>query len=81
MRTTLTLDEDVAKSLRKEMRRTGIDSWKEAVNHFLRIGLMGSGKQERRPFKVEPWPLGLREGLSYDNIEELLEAAEGPYHK
>lgn len=81
MRTTLTLDEDVAKALRKEMRRSGFDSWKAAVNHFLRIGLSNSHRPERKPFVVEAWPLGLPPGLSYDNIEELLEAIEGPGHK
>lgn len=63
------------------MRRSGIDSWKEAVNHFLRLGLRGATIQERKPFKVEPWSLGLPAGLSYDNVEELLEALEGPNHK
>lgn len=81
VRTTLTLDEDVAKLLRKEMRRTGSDSWKAAVNHYLRLGLTAALPTEQKPFRVEPWPLGLPSGLSYDNIEQLLEAVEGPNHK
>ena len=80
MRTTLTLDEDIAKLLRSEMRRSGA-SLKTVVNRFLRIGLMTSGKPARKRFVVNPRPLGLPAGLSYDNVEELLEALEGPAHK
>lgn len=81
VRTTLTLDDDVAKSLKREMRRSGTSSLKAAVNHFLRLGLLFSGKQERKPFVVHPRPMGLPEGLSYDSVEDLLEALEGPGHK
>jgi hypothetical protein len=81
VRTTLTLDEDVAKSLKREMRRSGTNSLKAAVNHFLRLGLMFSGKRPRKPFVVQPRPMGLPAGLNYDSVEELLEALEGPAHK
>ena len=80
MRTTLSLDDDVAKLLRRELRRSGT-SLKAAVNHFLRLGLMASGKREPKPFVVHPRPLGLPPGLSYDNVEELIEALEGPAHR
>ncbi len=55
---------------------------KQTVNKLLRLGLTsaGSGKQGE-PFKVTPFPLGLKEGLSYDSISELLEEVEGPYHR
>ena len=81
VRTTLTLDDDVAKSLKQEMRRRGTNSLKAAVNHFLRLGLMFSGKQDRKPFVVHPRPMGLPAGLSYDSVEDLLEALEGTTHK
>ena len=80
MRTTLSLDEDVAKLLRREIRRSGA-SLKAAVNHFLRLGLMQSGKQQQKRFVVHPRPLGLPAGLSYDHVEELVEALEGAAHK
>lgn len=80
MRTTLSLDEDVAKLLRNEIRRSGA-SLKAAVNHFLRLGLMQSGKQQRRRFVVYPRPLGLPTGLSYDDVEELVATLEGDAHK
>ena len=77
----MTLDEDVAKSLKRERRRSGTNSLTAAVNHFLRLGLMFSGKRPRKPFVVHPRPMGLPAGLNYDSVEELLEALEGPAHK
>lgn len=79
MRTTLSLDDDVAKLLRRELRRSGT-SLKAAVNHFLRLGLMASAKRQRKPFVVRSRPLGLPPGLSYDSVEDLLEALEGTSH-
>lgn len=75
MRTTLSLDDDVASLLRQEMRRSG-DSLKGAVNRFLRLGLMSAGKQRNQPFVVKPRKLGLPPGLSYDSVAELLENLE-----
>jgi hypothetical protein len=77
VRTTLSLDDDVAALLKSEMRRSGA-SLKETVNELLRLGLSASRKPPRKPFVVTPLPLGLPLGLSYDNIEELIEALEGP---
>lgn len=80
MRTTLTLDDDVARLLAKESRKSGT-SFKEAVNHFLRLGLAASKQPRRKRFVVTPVNLGLPPGLSYDNVEELIEHLEGPEHK
>jgi hypothetical protein len=78
VRTTLTLEDDVANLLNKEMRRSG-SSFKKAVNHFLRLGLTASRQPSRKPFVVEPFELPTN--LNYDNIGELLEILEGPEHK
>ena len=80
MRTTITIDDDVAKLLRRELRRSGV-SLKAGVNHFLRLGLMAPGKLPAKPFVVHPRPLGLPPGLNYDNVEELIEALESPLHR
>ena len=82
MRTTLTLDDDVAAKLKSEVRRTG-KSFKQTVNDFLRLGLtQRRTRHPAEPFRVEARNLGdLRPGLSLDNIGELLEHAEGPLHR
>jgi len=80
MRTTLSLDDDIANLLNQEIRRSGV-SFKEAVNHYLRLGLIASKQPTRKKFVVKPLPISLPPGLSYDNVEELIEALEGPLHK
>jgi len=81
VRTTLTLDDDVAAKLKTEMRRSG-KSLKVTVNEFLRLGLSTKRNlQAAEPFKIKARPLGLKPGLSYDNIGDLLEQLEGPLHR
>lgn len=77
MRTTLSLDDDVAQLLNKEARRSG-DSFKKVVNRFLRAGLTASKRPTRKPFVVKPWDLKPPDGLSFDNVEDLLDTLEGP---
>jgi hypothetical protein len=82
VRTTLTLDEDVARLLQKEIRRSGT-SFKQTVNRFLRLGLTvnASSRPPRKLFTVTPRKVGLPAGLAYDNVEQVLEALEGPAHR
>ena len=78
MRTTLTLDEDVAARLKSESRRSG-RPFKDVVNDYLRRGLEGSPSPARRKrFKVRARALGVRPGIDYDNVGDLLEQIEGP---
>lgn len=83
MRTTLTLDEDVAARLKAEARRAG-KPFKAIVNEKLRLGLDRDrkGRTSFPPFVVAARELGpVRPGLSLDDIGALLEAAEGPLHR
>ena len=83
MRTTLTLDDEVAAKLQAESRRLD-RSFKEVVNETLRRGLATRPKAalQRAPFKIEARDVGtVRPGLSLDNIGELIEQVEGPLHR
>lgn len=80
MRISMTLDEDVAKLLRSEMRRRGI-SLKTAINHFLRIGLKVAGEGACRPFVVHPLPMGMPLDRGRECVEELIEYLDGSKHK
>lgn len=79
MRTTITLDDDVAAKLRSLSRRTG-RAFRDVVNDVLRRGLARPpAVAGRKPFRVVARDLGaLRPGLNLDNIAELIERVEGP---
>ena len=81
MRTTLTLDDDVAAKLQTEARKAG-QSFKETVNRLLRLALNTRREQPKmKPFKVRAWAMGVRPGLNFDKIEELLDHVEGPMRR
>jgi hypothetical protein len=76
MRTTLTLDSDVAERLASETRRTG-KSLKALVNDAIRLGLGLTGKQAKPPrFSVEPHAFGLRPGIDPDRLNQLIDELE-----
>ncbi len=80
MRTTLTLDDDVAFGLRKLKENEPERSFKQIVNDAIRRGLKQNtnGHSKKKRFKVRSFSLGLRKDLNFDNIEELLDIIEGP---
>ena len=82
MRTTLTLDDDIAERLRREVHRTR-RSLREVVNEVLRAGLATRREaRPKEPFRVATRDLGeLRPGLSLDNVADLLDQVEGPGHR
>jgi len=82
MRTTITLDEDVAAKLKSLAQRSG-RAFRTVVNETLRRGLVqAAAKPPRQPFQLKVRDLGrLRPGLSLDNIGELLDQVEGPLHR
>ena len=82
MRTTLTLDDDVAEAVDKELRRRPKSSYKEVINDLIRAGLHARREMKRAPkFKVRAHAMGLRRGLNYDDIGGLLEELEGAAHR
>jgi hypothetical protein len=82
MRTTLTLDDDVAARLRaavKQQRRP----FKALVNDAIRGGLeaMDRPRPARRRFRTTGFNLGPSLVGSLDNIEEVLSRVEGEDHR
>jgi hypothetical protein len=74
MRTTVTLDPDVAARLKAVARERGI-SFKQALNQAVRAGL-GAGRRSARPFRQYTQSMGLRPGLSLDKALSLAAALE-----
>jgi hypothetical protein len=77
VRTTLTIDDDVAALLTREVRKSR-EPFKQVVNRVLRTGLTAATKPVRKPFVVKPMKLGLPH---FEKVEELLEYLEGPDHR
>lgn len=76
MRTTLTLDRDVADRLEREMRRSG-KGMKATINEALRAGFGVSSKPVKPPpFKVKARSLGLKPGIDRDKMNQLLDDLE-----
>jgi len=77
MRTTLTLEPDLAARLRSLATERGV-SFKEIVNATLRRGLTDPAA-EPEPYRVPTYPMGVRAGVDLDKALQLageLEDAE-----
>ena len=72
MRTTLTLDSDVAERLRREQQERGC-TFKEAVNDALRRGLSreSSGKPRDR-YVMPTLELRPKAGVDFDKVRDVL---------
>lgn len=77
MRTTLTLDDDLARQLQELARRSG-QSFKSVVNTAVRRGLEQSGKPAPRlpRFVVEPKACGFRAGIDPNKLNRLADELE-----
>lgn len=76
MRTTLTMEPDVARRLELEMKRSG-DGLKTVVNRALRIGLAMTDKPVDPPvFQVVPHAFGFRPGTDLDRLNQLADELE-----
>jgi hypothetical protein len=83
VRTTLTLDKDVAVALER-LRKARKTSLKAVVNEALRQGLArmaAPAAAPRRPFRTRPLSLGRCLVGNLDNVAEVLAIAEGEHFK
>lgn len=71
MRTTITLDADVAARLDRRVRERGI-TFKEAVNSALRLGLdVEDPPRVPEPYVVPTFRMGLRSDLDWDRASHI----------
>lgn len=75
MRTTLTLDPDVAERLRQETVN-GQRTLKQVVNESLRIGLGLKRKPSQRPYKVITHNSPYRPGIDRTKFNQLADELE-----
>lgn len=79
MRTTLTLEPDVAAALREAQQRTG-EQWKRLVNDVLRRGLRElerAPRPRREVYRTNPVDPGTPALLGVHSVYDLLAYAEG----
>jgi len=74
VRTTITLDPDIAALLEAIMRERGT-SFKETVNAALRAGLTAK-RGEKRPFVQETHAMGAEQSFRWDKALAAAEAME-----
>jgi hypothetical protein len=75
MRTTLTLEPDVAEKLRLRMASEKT-TLKRAVNDALRTGLKASPAKPRVKFKVKPHAFNFRPGIDLNKMNQLVDELE-----
>jgi len=81
VRTTISLDRDVKQRALQFSAARGI-SFRKGLNELVRLGWIAQQQpQAKEFFLIKPRNMGLKLGLSYDNIEELIEFGEGPQHR
>jgi hypothetical protein len=82
MRTTLTLEDDVAARLERVMEKRR-QTLKAVVNDALRAGLdvLDKARPATTPYRIRPFNLGPSLVGSLDNVEEVLSRVEGEDHQ
>jgi hypothetical protein len=79
MRTTLTIDDDLARELREKAYKTG-SPFKEIVNKAIRAGLENVDKPtQKKPYKSKAYSLGYPPSADLDhalNLADRLESEE-----
>lgn len=82
MRTTLTLDDDVAARLRTAVKRER-RPFRAVVNDALRAGLARIDERTvpRKPHRTTGFNLGSSLVGSLDNVEDVLQRVEGERHR
>jgi hypothetical protein len=81
MRTTLTIDDDIAVRLER-LRRERDANLKDVVNDALRRGLdnIEAPTKPRRPFRMKTYDMG-EQLIPLDNVADAISILEGEDHK
>jgi cell division protein FtsB len=75
MRTTLTLDDDIADSLREQARLLD-KPFKQVVNETLRRGLSPAVKEHQAPYRIVPIHSGFLPGIDPLKLNQLNDELE-----
>lgn len=80
MRTTLSLDPDVAAALQRLQKQRGV-AWKEVVNETLRAGLSATERKPKKFARTRSVSLGRCLVGDVANTQEVLSLIEGDWRR
>ncbi len=81
MRTTLTIDDDLAVEIKRRVRRSGAP-FRDVVNELLRSGLASGGSAvTAMPHVTPPHDFGLGPGHDHTRVWELLAAEDAAEYR
>jgi len=81
VRIAVTLEDDVGARLRLEMRRTG-KPLRQVLNEYLRLGFENRASARAvKKFRIRPFRAGPPAGMTFDNVEDLIDYLEGPLRR
>jgi hypothetical protein len=75
MRTTVTIDSDVAALLREEMERSRLP-FKQVLNAAVRRGLRPDCSASRPPVRTRPHDFGFKPGIDLDRLNQVADELE-----
>ena len=75
MRTTVTIDPDVAALLREETERSRLP-FKQVLNQAIRRGLSPGSNGPRKTVKTRPHDFGFKPGIDLDKLNQLADELE-----
>lgn len=75
VRTTVTLDPEVAEKLNNYARKKGL-SFKKALNELILRGLVHQAQVKPERFQVEPHSGGFRPGVDLNRLNQLVDELE-----
>jgi hypothetical protein len=82
MRTTITIDDDIAAEIARIRRNEGL-GLKDVINDLLREGARAKRPpvKKRKPFRTEPIANVTPLLANFDNIAEVIALVEGEFYK
>ena len=75
MRTTVTIDPDVAALLKEETEKSRLP-FKQVLNQAIRRGLSPTANGPRKVVRVRPHDFGFKPGIDRDRLNQLLDEME-----
>ncbi len=81
MRTTVTINDNLAHGLKKLQKKQPQKSFKEILNQVIEQGLAVSESMPKKKFEIKPLNAAHNPNYNFDCISRLIAEVEGDMHK